>query len=385
MVKGFLLDKQTRVESTRPSANSTMQHTFTSSSQMRLPKIELPAFSGDHTQWISFKDRFTAMVHDVSDLSDTVKLQYLLASLKGEAATLFEHVQLIEGNYASTWDALLKRFDDTKTLKREYFKALVDLDGMTGPTPEELTRIVNESRRLVRGMGRLKEPVASWNTPLSSLVRYKLDVETLMAYELATSDVQEDTFETLMEFCERRIKILTNSVVNKANRIETRQAIESRNPRKEQASPRKTCMQTQRQYPTSTLACAAQTPRRPPRGCEVCHADHTLTKCPSFEKMTTQDRQRVVKEEALCFNCLGKGHQARFCRVGRSCGRCRGRHHTLVCTQDTKVAQARNEGNITATTQVEVAKQGLVWLSTAQVLVCNEDGVELPARALLDQ
>ncbi|XP_058123061.1 ficolin-3-like [Anopheles ziemanni] len=96
-----------------------------------------------------------------------MKLQYLLASLKGDAARLFNHVKLVEGNYNSTWQALLDRFDDAKMLKRDYFKALVDLQPMAAATAEELTRIVNESKRLVLGMDRLQEPVSSWDTPLS--------------------------------------------------------------------------------------------------------------------------------------------------------------------------------------------------------------------------
>lgn len=144
-VKGFLLEKQGRDESVRPIANSTMTNTMFSSSQVRLPKIELPTFSGDITQWMSFKDRFESMVHEVVELSEVMKLQYLLASLRGDVARQFEHVQLVGENYSSTWKALLKRFDDEKKLKREYFKALVDLQPMAAATPEELTRIVNES------------------------------------------------------------------------------------------------------------------------------------------------------------------------------------------------------------------------------------------------
>uniref|UniRef100_A0A182VTM4 Uncharacterized protein n=1 Tax=Anopheles minimus TaxID=112268 RepID=A0A182VTM4_9DIPT len=168
-VKGFLLEKQGNSEGVRSIANSTMMNTSFTKTQVRLPKIELPTFSGDSTQWMSFKDRFESMVHEVAELSDIMKLQYLLASLKGDAARQFEHVQLVEENYSSTWQSLLDRFDDAKKLKRDYFKALMDLQPMAAATAEELTRIVNESRRLARGMERLKEPVAQWDTPLTSL------------------------------------------------------------------------------------------------------------------------------------------------------------------------------------------------------------------------
>ncbi|XP_058128652.1 uncharacterized protein LOC131292908 [Anopheles ziemanni] len=381
-VKGFLLEKQDGADGHRPAANSTMANASFTNSQVRLPKIDLPAFDGDKTKWMSFKDRFTAMVHD-AELSDIMKVQYLLASLKGDAARLFDHVKLVEGNYNSTWQALLDRFDDAKMLKRNYFKALVDLQPMAAATAEELTRIVNESKRLVLGMDRLQEPVSSWDTPLSSLVRYKFDEQTLMAFELIAAEQKTDTFKALMEFCERRIKILTNSVVHTQNRIDTRPA--TRGTNHDHQSTRKP---TQRPYPAS-MSCAAQTGNML-RGCVLCKADHHIARCERFAKMSLSERQQIAKVESLCFNCLGKEHQARFCKAQSRCGNCQKRHHTLVCNKTNPITP-RTESSISATTYIQAPvdsqppQEKMIWLSTAQVLICNDEGREFPARALLDQ
>ncbi|XP_040164704.1 uncharacterized protein LOC120901065 [Anopheles arabiensis] len=168
-VRGFIMDMLKTDESVQPIASSTMANTTTASVKMRLPKLEFPTFDGNITQWVTYKDRFVSLVHDVAELPDVAKLQYLLASLKGEAALQFEHVPLEEKSYASTWDTLLQRYDDNKQLRREYFKALVQLEPMSAATSSELTRIVNETRRLVQGMKRLEEPTQHWNTPLTTL------------------------------------------------------------------------------------------------------------------------------------------------------------------------------------------------------------------------
>uniref|UniRef100_A0A182PWW8 Uncharacterized protein n=1 Tax=Anopheles epiroticus TaxID=199890 RepID=A0A182PWW8_9DIPT len=89
-------------------------------------------------------DRFMSMVHEMADLSEVMKLQYLLASLKGDALAQFDHVQLSSGNYDTTWKALLDRYDDSKILRREYFKALYRLEPMNEATAKELIRQIEE-------------------------------------------------------------------------------------------------------------------------------------------------------------------------------------------------------------------------------------------------
>ncbi|XP_053663491.1 uncharacterized protein LOC128712626 [Anopheles marshallii] len=213
-VKGFIMDLQKADESAHPIANSTMANTTSASVKMRLPKLELPTFDGNITQWVTYKDRFVSLVHDVPELPEVAKLQYLLASLKGEAALQFEHVPLEDKGYAPTWETLLQRYDDNKILRREYFKALIQLEPMNATTSSELTRVVNETRRLVQGMKRLDEPVQHWNTPLTTLVTYKLDKTTLMYWEQFAVENLTDSYEQLMEFCEKRIRILNSTALH---------------------------------------------------------------------------------------------------------------------------------------------------------------------------
>ncbi|XP_035918494.1 uncharacterized protein LOC118516625 [Anopheles stephensi] len=58
------------------------------------------------------------MIDSSADIPPILKLQYLLSSLKSEAALLFEHTTLTADNYATTWAALLKRYDNPRMLVR---------------------------------------------------------------------------------------------------------------------------------------------------------------------------------------------------------------------------------------------------------------------------
>lgn len=53
---------------------------------IRLPKIELPTFSGAYNEWYPFFDTFNSLINSNNQLNDIQRFYYLKSSLKGEAA-----------------------------------------------------------------------------------------------------------------------------------------------------------------------------------------------------------------------------------------------------------------------------------------------------------
>ncbi|XP_035896555.1 uncharacterized protein LOC118509117 [Anopheles stephensi] len=151
LIKGFLTsnvqDMNSTVIETKP--NTTIP--VAASPHVRLPKINLPTFDGKITEWLSFKDRFTAMIASSTEIPDVMKLEYLLASLKGEVAKRFEYVSIAAENYHTTWKELLDRYDNVRALKREYFKAIFSVAPMKDDSIEELRRVTDEFTRLTQG------------------------------------------------------------------------------------------------------------------------------------------------------------------------------------------------------------------------------------------
>ena len=54
-------------------------------SSMKLPKFEIPKYSGDPMLWQTFWDLFRAAVHNKKHLSNVEKFSYLLSFLEDEA------------------------------------------------------------------------------------------------------------------------------------------------------------------------------------------------------------------------------------------------------------------------------------------------------------
>ena len=77
--------------------------------EAKLPKLELPTFSGDVTEWTSFWDQFQAVVH-ASELPDITKFSYLLSLLKGETKAVVQGLSLTAAHYKIACDLLRDRF-----------------------------------------------------------------------------------------------------------------------------------------------------------------------------------------------------------------------------------------------------------------------------------
>uniref|UniRef100_A0A2H1VU76 SFRICE_031218 n=1 Tax=Spodoptera frugiperda TaxID=7108 RepID=A0A2H1VU76_SPOFR len=70
---------------------SGSSHTHNHSS-VRLPKIDLPKFSGSYHDWLEFRDTFISIIHKNEGIDKINKLHYLRASLKGSASLIIDNL-----------------------------------------------------------------------------------------------------------------------------------------------------------------------------------------------------------------------------------------------------------------------------------------------------
>uniref|UniRef100_A0A182HYC3 Uncharacterized protein n=1 Tax=Anopheles arabiensis TaxID=7173 RepID=A0A182HYC3_ANOAR len=139
------------------------------------------------------------MIDSASEIPNIMKLQYLLSSLKGEVGLLFEHTTLTADNYEVTWAALLKRFDNPRTLIREYYRKIHHLPAVSCDNVDDLALLVDEFTRHVNGLKKLDEPVDTWDTPLANLLLMKLDSSTILAWENHSAQHKKDKYKELFE------------------------------------------------------------------------------------------------------------------------------------------------------------------------------------------
>ncbi|XP_053690788.1 uncharacterized protein LOC128739335 [Sabethes cyaneus] len=288
-------------------------HSATSSFHQRLPKIDLPWFNGDFSRWLSFRDTFVSMVHSNADIPTVAKLQYLMQSLEGEARKPFESVDIEADNYASTWDALLKRYHNRRFLKRQLLKRLYDLPAVKQESATRLHSLIDDFQRHVRALAKLGEAVQHWDTPLVNMLSYKLDPSTLRSWEEKTSNKDDMTHQELAEFLYQRVRVL-NSV----------------GPGVQQPVHTKVTGQNWKDSKVKFAANTAAMSNQSPSCLLSCSDNHYLHNCPVFLAKTVHQRRQLASQKRLCWNCLCFGHQARKCGSKYKFRTCHDKHHTLL-------------------------------------------------------
>ena len=103
---------------------------------INLPKLDLPSFSGNYLEWISFFDRFKGAVTDIYQLTNSLRLQYQNSAVKGEASKMLTSITVPDDKFEVAMENLQNRYNNKRFILR------VDIHGIVsyGPASNENTR-----------------------------------------------------------------------------------------------------------------------------------------------------------------------------------------------------------------------------------------------------
>ena len=93
----------------------------------KLPAIKMPTFSGIYSEWPAFKELFIGMILNRTGLTDVAKLHYLRSSLKGSPLTWIEGFTLSGESLLPSWNTLVDRFENKRSLVNDHLDHLNDL------------------------------------------------------------------------------------------------------------------------------------------------------------------------------------------------------------------------------------------------------------------
>ena len=96
-------------------------------SNIRLPRIELPKFSGNVLEWLSFWEQFEALVGE-ANIPAISKFGYLHSSLEGEAKRVLQGLTLTAVNYPIACRMLKERFGKSERIIFAHIQALLNID-----------------------------------------------------------------------------------------------------------------------------------------------------------------------------------------------------------------------------------------------------------------
>ena len=272
-------------------------------SSIRLPKLQLPSFSGSYTEWTSFRDLFNASVDSNAQLTDSEKLNYLRACVKGDAAKLISSISITDANYSLAMRLLTDRYDNRRSIVHAHLKVIWTQPCIKTESAIGLRKLLETTTEHLRALEELGQDISSWDPLLVFWLGDKMDAESRKQWELDNPGTEILSWEKLAKFLDTRSRALEIS----GTKI-TPQTNQSQQPRERKA-----------QVYTISTSCSQQ-----------CSEEHKLHACPQFKQMTIPERYNCVKMKKVCFNCLQSGHNANSCPSKFTCRECRQRHHTLL-------------------------------------------------------
>uniref|UniRef100_A0A1B0FV41 Uncharacterized protein n=1 Tax=Lutzomyia longipalpis TaxID=7200 RepID=A0A1B0FV41_LUTLO len=310
-------------------------------SHVKLKELTVPDFDGKYSEWMSFKDLFTAVIHRNESLSNAHKMYYLLSLLKGEAKSIVEHLPMTSANYSVAWDLLMERYDDPMGMATSYMRDFMSTPKLSDASPDAIRKAHITAMSTVQAIDALgMDQRDIW---LIFLTLEKLDPETKVLWSRA-SYKKTPTWKEFSNFLTERYKTLEIANAGITTKIHNTHKKAEMTPKPHIKAPNWSANVAQGSSSTSPI------PATPPTLCVCCGRDnHRTVYCFKFRGMTNSKRLEFVRQANLCSNCLDPGHIADQC-TSSACRKCSEKHSTWLHEAFHPVSQ----GN-TATTSSNIA------------------------------
>ncbi|KAL0879068.1 hypothetical protein ABMA27_004032 [Loxostege sticticalis] len=183
---------------------------YLESSNVKLPEIKIPLFSGNYLDWPTFSELFLGLVHKNKLLDDTQKLYYLKVHLTGEAAELLKNISITSENYRRCWKKLESEYNNKRFLVNNILNRLMGQKNSTSESAHDIKQLVGITSDCLESLKNLGLDTSSWDILIIHIISRKLDNDTRKCWELSISDSKLPTYNQFVQFLTARFRCLEN-------------------------------------------------------------------------------------------------------------------------------------------------------------------------------
>ena len=265
---------------------------------LKLPEIKLPVFDGDIKHWQHFRDLVSDLIINNPNLRDSTKFFHLHSCLSPKLQQSLANIPQSANNFSVAWETLTKRYDNPRLLVNAHISELFHPPLYQPNSSASVRSLIDHIQANVAALRAMRLSVSIEDLLISQLILNQLDPETLKLWEQHTAVDSVPSLLNLIDFLERRARVLDISPLN--------QCTDSVNPR----------FPPNRFNPTN-------------KKCQYCAQRHSVFYCQQFLNLSVSERNKQVKLRNLCRNCLVKLGPNHVCS-SRTCQHCCRPHHTLL-------------------------------------------------------
>ena len=136
---------------------------------------------------------FKSSVHDNRSLTDSQRLQYLKASLQGDAAKLLTSLAITDANYSIALQTLEERYANPRMIAPTHLTTIFEYPNVKSESSKDLRKLIETTEQHRLGLENLGQPVNQFDLVFVFIVSNKLDSETRKQWEFSTSGTDFQT------------------------------------------------------------------------------------------------------------------------------------------------------------------------------------------------
>lgn len=299
------------------------------------PKVDIPKFSGDVTDFIHWRDYMQSAVVETRQVGAS-KHMLLLSSLFGKAKELVKNVAISDTSYLEILRILEEEYNTPRVVVRELINKMKTGGVLDKHDYEATSGFATILDSVIRALEKRKMygDLNSVNVIDAALSR--LDPGTQIAW-FKIRDKEKEKQEKMPVIQQRsELQLLSSYIRQQATYL--RQVVkpeESKSTKatiKEEGRRKETGLQAAMENNSKGETSTSHQEGRFVRACSVCGGKHFLWGCEAFKKWKPQLRVSKAKETGACYQCLGF-HKRGECRFkGQACkiNGCGKPHHILL-------------------------------------------------------
>ena len=294
---------------------------------VRLPKLNLPTFSGKYLEFITFWQAFKISVLS-QNIPNSSKFAYLNSLLSGDAAQAVRGIAMTDEGFEEACRILKERFGDTNELIFKHLHELLKLEppkAVSSGDTGKLWDFYNCVQSHVRSLAFLGINSSRFGIVITPIIVSRLPSQ--LALEWAeTSKGKEGDLQNLLTFLQDTVNVRqralcfstdSSSMLSGAS-TQDNNTSQSRQPRL--ATTSALTVSKQDSLGSSSL-----------ERCLTCGKAHNLVSCEQFLNSTVAKRRQAIYNYGACYKCFGANHLAKNCPTRIKCHHCDAPHHPLLC------------------------------------------------------
>ncbi|XP_073964611.1 uncharacterized protein [Choristoneura fumiferana] len=355
------------------------------------PQLDIPIFSGNYQQWVSFKDLFCEAVHNNPSLSSAQKMQFLKGKLRGEAERLIQHLQISSENYQASWEILNHRYHNQKLIFTSHMNTLMNIPVMQHSSAVQIKRLHDVIKECLNAIKNLGVQIDTWDPILIHILSQKLDAETHKDYMESLQRPRDlPEMSDFLLFLENKFTAMESLRRKQENGQKPIMSVPTNTAKPERSHFRP--------YHSSNKAISqpSQCVKNIKLNCAICNSnEHRIYYCGRFLEMSPSVKRQTIAKLNFCNNCLFS-HNGKPCTSNNRCRECNGNHNTILHDAFARHSNM-TPGHVpykvpptacTEKTNLHVAQQDEIQetlLATALIQVWGADAVPRIMRAIIDQ